>query len=138
MALTDIRPRQTRASVAGFLWRIGWKAVGFTALGLGALGVVLPLLPTTPLVILATFAFAKSSPALHDWLLKSRHFGRIIADWQANGVIALRYKSLALLMMLGAIGLSAALGVPGIVLGVQLLSMTLAAGFILSRPSRAQ
>jgi len=111
--------------------------MGFAALSLGALGVMLPLLPTTPLVILATFAFAKSSPALHDWLLNNRHFGPIIADWQANGVIALRYKSLALLMMLGAIGLSAALGLPGIVLGVQLLSMTLAAGFILSRPSRA-
>ncbi|MFP7674478.1 YbaN family protein [Marivita sp. S0852] len=120
------------------LRRLGWQVLGFVALGLGALGVVLPLLPTTPLVILATFAFAKSSPALHAWLIRNKIFGPIIADWQSNGVIAPRYKILALSMMLGALLLSVLLAMSALVLGIQLICMGLAACFILTRPSRAK
>ncbi|MGC8203357.1 YbaN family protein [Aliiroseovarius sp. PTFE2010] len=128
--------KPARVPLAALLSRVGWKALGCVALGIGALGVVLPLLPTTPLVILATMAFAKSSPALHGWLLQNRTFGPIIADWQAQGVIAPRYKALALSMMIGALGLSVALMVPVFVLIVQIASMLLAAAFILSRPGR--
>jgi uncharacterized membrane protein YbaN (DUF454 family) len=117
--------------------RLAWQAMGGIALLLGAVGVVLPLLPTTPFVILAAFSFAKGSPALHDWLMRSRTFGPIITDWRANGTIAPRYRILALAMMCGALALSVAMTVPLAVLAIQALCMAAAASFILSRPNRA-
>ena len=58
--------------------RLVWLAVGLTALALGALGVVLPLLPTTPFVLLAAFAFARSSSRMHRWLHAHPVFGVLI------------------------------------------------------------
>ena len=49
--------------------RLTWLVVGLLALALAVLGIFLPLLPTTPLVLLAAFAFARSSERLHQWLL---------------------------------------------------------------------
>jgi uncharacterized membrane protein YbaN (DUF454 family) len=119
------------------LVRLGWIALGSVALVLGTVGVLLPVLPTTPFVILAAFAFARSAPTLQARLERSRTFGPIIADWRASGAIAPRYKCLALAMMAGALLLSAVLAVPATVLLVQAACMAAAALFILTRPSRA-
>lgn len=128
-------PKHVRAK--HLISRVAWIALGFIALGLGVLGIVLPLLPTTPLVILAAFAFAKSSPRLHDWLLQNRTFGPIIIEWQTQGVIAPRYKAIAISMMLAALILSIVIGVPVFVIAIQMICLSLAACFILSRPSHA-
>ena len=112
-----------------------WFAVGCSALALGVAGVILPVLPTTPFVILAAFAFGKSAPRLEAWLEESRTFGPAIADWRAHGAIALRFKVIAIAMMSGAFGLSIAMSVAPIVLIVQAAAMIAAAAFILSRPS---
>lgn len=73
---------------------------GSGALVLGGIGVVLPLVPTTPFVILAAFCFSRSSTRLHRWLLDNRLFGPLIRDWEAYGVIPLRIKCLSTGMML--------------------------------------
>lgn len=113
-----------------------WQCIGFGALGLGFLGVALPVLPTTPFVILAAVAFGKSSPRLQAYLEGNQVFGPIIADWQANGAIAARFKILSIVMMAGALALSIQLSVPVIILLVQAACMTAASIFILSRPNR--
>ena len=115
--------------------RAAWLAVGFAALALGAIGVALPLLPTTPFVILAAFAFGKSSPALARWLETSRSFGPVIADWREHGAIAPQFKALAMAMMAGVFLLSVAISASTFVLIVQAICMTAAAAFILSRPN---
>ncbi|MCV6593313.1 MAG: YbaN family protein [Silicimonas sp.] len=112
-----------------------WFALGLISLALAALGVVLPLLPTTPLVILAAFAFSKSSPRFQRLLEESRTFGPIIADWRAKGAIAPRYKAMAVGMMGLAFGISVLLGVPPWVLIVQVVCLGGAATYVLSRPS---
>lgn len=58
-------------------------------------GVFLPLVPTTPFLLLAAACFARSSLQLHRWLLRHHLFGPILADWEANGAIRLRIKVLA-------------------------------------------
>lgn len=115
--------------------RFAWLALGGLALCAGVIGIVLPLLPTTPFVILAAFAFSKSSPRLHRFLAEHPRFGPIIADWSAHGAIAPRYKALAVSMMLAALALSLWLAVPQRVLLLQLICMGGAAFFVLSRPN---
>ena len=76
-----------------------WIALGLFFLLLGAIGVVLPLLPTTPFVILAAACFAKSSPRMHGWLLRSELFGPLLLDWEKNKCVSRKVKWLALSMM---------------------------------------
>jgi uncharacterized membrane protein YbaN (DUF454 family) len=114
-----------------------WTALGVLALGIGGIGIVLPLLPTTPFVILAAFALSKGSPRLADALHRHRVFGPMIAEWRTIGAIAPRYKALALGMMGGALVLSIALSFGTAVIVAQALAMAGAAAFIISRPNGA-
>lgn len=77
-----------------------YMAAGFLALLLGAIGVVLPLLPTTPFVILAAFFFSKGSHRIHQWLLRQKTFGPMIQNWEASRVIPYKAKLLSTTMML--------------------------------------
>ena len=63
--------------------------------GLGIIGAFLPLLPTTPLLILATWFFARSSPRLERWLLDHPRFGALLRAWRDQGAIPRRAKILA-------------------------------------------
>lgn len=69
-----------------------YLAGGFTALALGSIGIVLPLLPTVPFVILAAFCFARSSPRLEAWLLDHNVFGHHIRNWRERRAITKRGK----------------------------------------------
>ncbi|MCX7564980.1 YbaN family protein [Sulfitobacter sp. F26169L] len=124
-----------RTSLAGSALKGVWITLGALSLVLGIIGIVLPVLPTTPFVILAAFLFAKSSPALAERLNRNRTFGPIIADWRANGAIAPRYKLMATAMMAATFVLSVAMAVPTGVLVVQAICLTGAATYVLSRPS---
>ena len=74
--------------------------IGWIAFGLGILGIFLPLLPTTPFLLLAALCFSKSSDRLHAWLLRSPFAGQIIRDWQEKKVIPLRAKVTATTLLL--------------------------------------
>ena len=114
-----------------------WLGVGTAALGLGIIGVVLPVLPTTPFVILAAFSFGNASPRLQKRLHDHATFGPIIADWNATGAIAPKYKAIAVLMMAAALALSIFLGMRLMVITIQAVCMIGAATFVLSRPNGA-
>ena len=73
---------------------------GYLSLALGLIGVVLPLLPTTPFVLLAAFFFSRSSEKLHKKLLNNKIFGELIRRWEQDGTIPLKAKLLATTMML--------------------------------------
>jgi uncharacterized membrane protein YbaN (DUF454 family) len=76
--------------------RHAYLLAGFGSLLLGAIGVVLPLLPTVPFVILAAFCFARSSPALERRLLDHPTFGQHILRWREKGAISRKGKKAAL------------------------------------------
>ena len=112
-----------------------WLGFGLFALALGAVGVVLPVLPTTPFVILAAFCFGKSSPVLQKRLEDSTVFGPFIKDWRENGAIAPRYKFVAVVMMSFSLLLSFVFSVPFWGFAFQIVCIIGAAGFVLTRPN---
>ncbi|MCV6607479.1 MAG: YbaN family protein [Campylobacterales bacterium] len=78
--------------------------LGFLFLFLGFLGVLLPGLPTTPFILLATASFVRSSPKLHQWLLEHKIFGVMIKNWQKHKGVTRKTKNIAfLLIFAGAI-----------------------------------
>ena len=111
-----------------------WRAGGMLALGLGLIGVPLPLLPTTPFLLLAVFCFARSSPRLHDWLVHHPRFGPPIRNWRENGAISRKNKTFAMIAMGGVFALSLAMGAPVFALVAQGLVLACTATFILTRP----
>ena len=68
------------------------KAVGLVAVGLGLMGMFLPLLPTTPFLLLAAALFFRSSPRLYAWLLGHRTFGPYIRNFREHKAIPLHTK----------------------------------------------
>lgn len=112
-----------------------WLVVGYAALGLAIAGAALPLLPTTPFLLVAAFAFARSSPRLHQWLVTHPHFGPLIENWHSHGAISVKAKAAALFAMAATLGLSWLFGASTDLLALQAVVMTGAAAFILSRPS---
>ena len=114
--------------------RLFWLTIGLVSLALAAVGVLLPLLPTTPFVILAAFCFMKSSQRLHDWLVNHRVFGPMIVDWREYGAISRPAKRIAIASMGAVFVLSLALQAPLWVLAVQAPVLALCIWYVGSRP----
>lgn len=76
------------------------KAIGLIFVGLAILGVVLPILPTTPFLLVAAACFAKSSPRLQKKLLANKTFGPLIHEWQQHRSIPRKAKRVALLTII--------------------------------------
>lgn len=83
-----------------------WILAGTAALALALAGVVLPVLPTTPFVLLAAACFARGSTRFHQAMLRHRLFGPIIAQWQQRRSVARAVKRKAYALMALSFGLS--------------------------------
>lgn len=127
------RGRSARSGLGRFVW-IGF---GWFFFGVGLLGAFLPVLPTTPFMILALWAFSNGSERLREWLYNHRVFGRPLRLWRAHRVIPARAK----LAAVGAMSVSFAwmlfyssLAWPWLA-GTAAL-MVCGAAYVLTRPSR--
>ncbi|MBN1464563.1 YbaN family protein [candidate division KSB1 bacterium] len=80
---------------------------GSLALSLGLLGIFLPLLPTTPFVLIAAACYARSSRRLYVWLLQHKWFGPYIRNWREHKAIPRRSKIIILLLLWSTLSLTA-------------------------------
>ena len=117
--------------------RLGLLAVGWLAVALGGIGIVVPGLPTTGFFVLAAACFARSSPRFEQWVLGLPKIGPLVSDYRAGLGMPRRAKVVAISMMLTACTLSSlALGsrlLAGVVMGAGLVgtfSAFLASWFI--------
>jgi uncharacterized membrane protein YbaN (DUF454 family) len=72
---------------------------GHLFLALGLIGAILPILPTTPFLLLAVFCYSKSNPKLHNWLLTNKYFGPSLQDWFSHRIIKTKAKIIATIMV---------------------------------------
>lgn len=86
--------------------RILYLVIGWTSFALGIVGLFLPVMPTTPFLILTAFCFSKGSERLHTWLLGLPRLGEAIHLWEAHGVIKPRAKIIACITLTLSIGAS--------------------------------
>ena len=86
-------------------WERGlWLVCGLFFVAVGAVGIVVPGLPTTPLLLLAAACFARSSPRLYAWLLRNKTFGPLIEDYRAGRGVSMRVKVSAITVMIVFVG----------------------------------
>jgi len=85
--------------------------LGSLCVALGVLGIFLPLLPTTPFLLLAAVCFARSSKRFYDWLMNNRWFGEYIRSYREGRGIPLKQKVLAIILLWLTIGSTALLAV---------------------------
>ena len=86
----------------GPVLRALYLVLGLVFVGIGIVGVFLPLIPTTGPLLLAAFFFARSSDRLHEWLVSHPRFGRFISDFQDGRGIPVRTKVVAVTAMTAA------------------------------------
>lgn len=124
-------PRRARGRAEVLFYRI----LGFGFMGLGAVGVVVPLMPTTVFLLLAVWAFARGSPELGERLYADPRFGPFLRDWDERRAIPVRAKIVAVIGMAVGLGLVIWRSNGPILPAIASVIILGAAAFVLSRPS---
>lgn len=117
--------------------RLIYLLIGLISTGLGVVGAFLPVMPTVPFLIVALWAFSKSSQRFHDWLYHHRVYGPLLQDWDQYRVIPLWGKIWACLAMAGGLTITAIFFQPPlwVLIGTGAVMLAVAA-YLLSKPSR--
>ncbi|MCE8023823.1 MULTISPECIES: YbaN family protein [Halomonadaceae] len=114
--------------------RLGWRMLAYGAIALGTAGLVVPLLPTTPFLLVAAWAAPKGSPRLARWLWHHPRLGPPLHAWREQRAIARRTKQLAIVLLAFSWLVLWFGGAPGLVLGTTAAIFGCVATFILTRP----
>ncbi|MEN3038978.1 MAG: YbaN family protein [Candidatus Kryptonium sp.] len=100
------------------LYRLVLIGLGFFFVGLGIIGAFLPVLPTTPFLLLAAACFARSSKKFYNWLLNHKIFGSYIRNYREQKGITLRGKILSLTIMWLVMGYTAFFAISNIFISI--------------------
>ncbi|MCZ2328007.1 YbaN family protein [Bartonella sp. F02] len=116
--------------------RIFYSILGWIMIVLGIIGVALPVMPTVPFLLIASWCFARSSPRFHHWLHNHRIFGPPLKRWEENRVIPLFVKILTVVSMASGFLLFVVFAHPALWLCVLVAIVLFAVAiYIMTRPS---
>lgn len=124
-------PHPSRFTLARALYVI----LGLLCVGVGTLGIFLPLLPTTIFLIIAAWAFARSSPRLHRWLYTHPRFGPMLRNWSEHRVISRRAKIAAVAGMAISLFITAATTRDPMIVAIVAFCLVAVASYLVTRPS---
>lgn len=127
-----------KGSVSQPTRRLVFLSLAYGFVGLGAVGAVLPVMPTTPFLLVALWAAARSSPRLRFRLYRHPRYGQALRAWHRHGAVPARAKLAACLLMAASLTLLWLSGAAPFVLTMVALFFTAVATFILSRPTHAR
>jgi uncharacterized protein len=111
-----------------------WRTLAVAALLLGAVGVVLPVVPTVPFLLVAAWAASRGWPRLEVWLLEHEQFGPHIRRWRERGAVTRRAKTLASALMSASAAIVLLLAIPAWVKGAVVLVLGGMAWWLWRRP----
>ena len=111
-----------------------WRVLAGLMLVLAAIGLVVPVLPTVPFVLVAAWAASRGWPALEAWLLAHPTYGPNIVRWRERGAVTRRAKWLSSLMMLGSTTVVLLSGLPLWLKWAAPLTMAAVAAWLWGRP----
>ena len=100
------------------LAKLMWVSLGSLFVGLGAIGVIVPGLPTTPFLILAAACYIRSSQRLYDWLISNKRFGPYLKDYREGKGIPKKAKRLAVVMIVVFVSFSVVFGIEDLTLKI--------------------
>jgi uncharacterized protein len=119
------------------LTKYAYLAIAWLCVGLGVIGIILPVFPTTPFLIVAVWAFSRSSPELAEKIRYHPIVGRYIRDWEADGVIPVWGKMFAVLAMAGSASYMLFFNPIMLWISLPICAVFVAVGaYVVSRPSR--
>ena len=131
------RPAQSASKVRHALWAVG----GFLCFALGMVGVVLPILPTTPFILVAAFCFARSSTRLNSWFKGTRVYKQVLEGYVTKRSMTLRAKLTVLVPVTALLAIGFALmgrvPVGRVVLAAVLVGHIIYFGFIVKTDKQA-
>lgn len=104
---TEVQEKTIKRTKPGKVLHYFLILFGFISLGVGIIGIFLPLVPTTPLILLAAACFLKSSPKLYYWLTKHKTFGTYIKNYLQSGRIPAKSKPYSIAIVWICISISA-------------------------------
>ncbi len=116
--------------------RIAYLILGFLFVGLGGLGAVLPVLPTTPFLLISLWAFSRSSVRFERWLLEHKRFGPRLVAWRTHRVIPLPAKLAAWGSMIASLMFMVVVRRPWWQIALAASVMAIGATYVASKPSR--
>jgi len=141
-ALPKATDTDTPVPAANALVRAAYFLFGIVTFTLAMIGIVVRGIPTTPFLLLTAFAFARSSPRLHRWLMGHPRFGPILHDLQSGRGLTLRFKAATIafswsLMLATAIWLVPSWTIRGVLIGAALIQLYVFVRVIPTRPQHA-
>ena len=115
--------------------RIFYLLIGYVSLGLAIAGAALPLLPTVPFLLVAAWAFSRSSPRLRRWIDEHPHFGPLLRNWREEGAISSGAKRSAIVVMALSFAVTLAVSSGVLVPAIAGSVLLCVAAFLLTRPA---
>ncbi len=125
--MSSIPPRHSDAAppkappASGGIAKLLWNAAGTFFLSLGIVGIAIPLLPTTPFLLLAATCYYRGSPRMHRWMQTNRYFGKHLRDYQEGRGMPWKVKAATVSLLWAVIAFSAVFATSSTVIRIVLL-----------------